>query len=82
MNELNKLICESIQTVGCLPRCNGEACLKVKKIVANIVKDVREEAIKEFAAELEKRCIEGCIYPAFVKRQVENLVKERTNGCK
>lgn len=53
MNELNRLICESVQTVGCLPRCNGEACLRVKKIVADIVKDVREEAIKEFVGELK-----------------------------
>lgn len=53
MNELNKLICESIQTVGCLPRCNGEACFRVKEIVADIVKDVREEAINEFVRELK-----------------------------
>ena len=36
----------------------------------------KAEAVKEFADEFERRCIKGGIYPAFVKRQLENVKKE------
>lgn len=44
--------------------------------LARGVKQIKSEAIKEFATEFEKRCIAGGIYPAFVKRQLENVKKE------
>ena len=37
---------------------------------------IKSEAVKEFADEFERRCIKGGIYPAFVKRQLENVKKE------
>ena len=35
------------------------------------------EAIKEFAEEFERRCIQGGIYPAFIKATLNNLVQEK-----
>ena len=35
-----------------------------------------EKAIKDFIAEFERRCIDGGIYPAFVKRQLEHVKEE------
>ena len=40
------------------------------------VEQIKAEAYKEFADEFESRCIKGGIYPAFVKRQLENVKKE------
>ena len=40
------------------------------------VEQIKSEAVKEFADEFERRCIKGGIYPAFVKRQLENVKKE------
>lgn len=37
---------------------------------------VKSEAIKEFEEEIEKRCVAGGIYPAFVKATI-NRVKEK-----
>jgi polyhydroxyalkanoate synthesis regulator phasin len=42
--------------------------------------EIRAEAIKEFADELEHRLIDGGIFPAFVKNQIDCLVKEMTEG--
>lgn len=36
------------------------------------------EAIKEFTDKFEKRCVAGGIYPAFVKRQLDDVKKEMT----
>ena len=38
------------------------------------------DAIKDFADELEHRLIDGGIFPAFVKNQIDCLVKETTEG--
>ena len=38
--------------------------------------EIKAEAYKEFASEFEKRCIAGGIYPAFIRRQLENVKKE------
>ena len=39
-------------------------------------KEIKAEAVKEFADEFKSRCIKGGIYPAFVNRQLENVKKE------
>lgn len=48
---------------------------------SHTIKRCVNEAIKEFIAEFERRCIDGGIYPAFVKRQLEH-VKEEMVGDK
>ena len=58
-----------------------KACYHIALSCANDVKPLREkriqsEAIKEFTSEFEKRCIAGGIYPAFVKRQLDNVKKK------
>ena len=40
------------------------------------IEAAKSETIKEFTEEFEKRCIEGGIYPAFVKSQLEDVKKE------
>ena len=40
----------------------------------------KTEAIKEFAGELKRRLIAGGIFPVLVKNEIENLVKENTEG--
>ena len=47
-------------------------------VVKQVVEDTKSEAIKEFADEFEKRCIAGGIYPAFVKKQLDDVKKEMT----
>lgn len=37
---------------------------------------IKSETINEFIDKFEKRCVAGGIYPAFVKRQLENTKKE------
>lgn len=39
-------------------------------------KEIKSDAVKEFADEFKSRCIKGGIYPAFVNRQLENVKKE------
>ena len=41
-----------------------------------IYKTAKSEAITEFTTEFEKRCIDGGIYPAFVKKQLNDVKKE------
>lgn len=43
-------------------------------------KEIKNEAIKEFANEFEKRCIASGIYPVVTKNILKNLVKEKTEG--
>lgn len=40
------------------------------------LKQAKSEAIKDFAEEFERRCIQGGIYPAFVKARLNELVNE------
>lgn len=40
------------------------------------IQNAKSEAIKEFTKEFEKRCIAGGIYPAFVKRKLNDVKKE------
>jgi hypothetical protein len=52
---------------------------ELRKEKDNLIKTYKEcmtEAIKDFIAEFERRCIEGGIYPAFVKRQLEHVKEE------
>lgn len=72
---LIKLICESMQTIRCLPYCEGE-CLQVKEVADSIVKDIRQEAIREFAEKFEQRCINNGFYPVLVRRQLEYALDE------
>ena len=58
--------------------CNSEI-EELRKEKDNLIKTYKEcmtEAIKEFIAEFERRCIDGGIYPAFVKRQLEHVKEE------
>ena len=41
---------------------------------------VRANAVREMQKRIESRCIEGGVYPAFVKRVVEDVAKEITDG--
>ena len=43
---------------------------------SDTIKRCVDEALKEFAEEFEKRCIESGIYPALIKNILKNLVKE------
>ena len=49
-------------------------------LVERSEKYAKAEAINEFAEEFEKRCISGGIYPAFVKRQLNDVKKEMTEN--
>ena len=42
------------------------------------IKEIKDEAYKEFAEEFEKRCITSGIYPIITKNILKNLVKEMT----
>lgn len=42
------------------------------------IKEIKDEAYKEFAEEFEKRCITSGIYPVITKNILKNLVKEMT----
>lgn len=37
---------------------------------------VKEDAVRKMRSEIQKRCVEGGIYPAFVARTVEQVAKE------
>ena len=50
--------------------------LKENNKLQDQIKAAKSEAIKEFIAEFERRCIDGGIYPAFVKRQLEHVKEE------
>ena len=54
-------------------------CKKINKESKVIENHIKAEAYEELASEFEKRCMAGGIYPAFVKRQLENVKKELTN---
>ena len=41
---------------------------------------IKAEAIKDFAEEVEKRCVAGGIYPAFVKATIKRVKEEMTEG--
>lgn len=41
---------------------------------------IRADTVKKMHSEIKKRCIKGGIYPAFVARTVENVVKEMLEG--
>ncbi len=65
---LNELLqeCYSKDEIAFALRCKTEE-----------LKTAKSEAIKEFAEEFERRCIQGGIYPAFVKARLNEIVKER-----
>ena len=44
------------------------------------VADVKAETVRKMAERIEKRCIKGGIYPAFVARTIEEVAKELSDG--
>ena len=44
------------------------------------VEQAKAEAIKDFAEEVERRCVAGGIYPAFVRATIKRVKEEMTDG--
>ena len=41
---------------------------------------IKAETVRKMHSEIEERCIKGGIYPAFVKRTIDQIAKEMVEG--
>lgn len=74
MDWLDKLECYEHQ------KAEIERLQTEKDNLIRTYKECMTEAIKEFAEQFEKRCVESGIYPAVTKNILKKLVKELTEG--
>ena len=50
--------------------------------VNGIVLKSKADTVRKMHSEIEERCIKGGIYPAFVKRTIDQIAKEMLEGVK
>lgn len=46
------------------------------ELIANKEADIKADTVRKMHSEIEKRCIKGGIYPAFVKSTIDQIAKE------
>jgi hypothetical protein len=51
------------------------------ELIANKEADIKADTVRKMQTEIEKRCIEGGIYPAFIKSTIDQIAKEMLEGA-
>ena len=63
-----------------IERLEKNSILRGLRVVNKERNNIKAEVIKDFAEEVEKRCVAGGIYPAFVRATIKRVKEEMTEG--
>lgn len=77
---VNLLIADALTLINELTEENKKIGIENFDLICELSR-IKADTVRKMHSEIEERCIKGGIYPAFVKRTIDNIAKELLEGA-